>query len=56
MRRNKADGVLLIRPRGVKNVDYEKKSNENKIIKLFSEKLRNPLENTDIKINIDIFL
>ena len=33
----------------------EKKSNANKVFKLFSRKAKEHTENTEIKVNIDIF-
>ena len=33
----------------------DKKSNKNKIFKLFSQKAKEQTENTEIKININIF-
>jgi len=33
----------------------DKKSNKNKVFKLFSRKFKEHTENTEIKVNIDIF-
>jgi len=33
----------------------DKKSNDNKVFKLFSRKAKEYTENTEIKVNIDIF-
>ncbi len=41
--------------RRVKNVDLDKKSNKNKVFEMFFRKVKEHTENTEIKINIDIF-
>ena len=55
MRRNKADGVLSIRPLRYKMSIIENNSNANKVFKLLSRKTKEQTENTEIKVNIDIF-
>ena len=55
MRRNKADGVLSTRLRWGKMLIMNRKSTKIKIFKLFSRKAKEHTENTEIKVNIDIF-
>ena len=48
-------GYYQLAPLGYKNVDFDKKSNRNKVFKLFFRKVKEHIENTEIKANIDIF-
>jgi len=48
-------GYYRLAPLGKKMLIMDKKSNDNKVFNMFLRKVKEHTENTEIKVNIDIF-